>query len=241
MNKKKGFQKNDNRKLKKSGIRRLIQIYFVFIIQALIFFASAGHLNIPRAWLYFIVYLVCLLLNTIMVYKFFPEIANVRGEMRSGTKSWDKVFIALSVPMTLIIMPVVAGLDIGRYYWSSLPIYFIVIGIGLYIISIILIDWSLITNRYFETTVRIQKDRGHQVITTGPYKIVRHPGYVGIILSVLSFSLIIGSLFSLISAGIIILLFIARTSLEDKTLHIELDGYPEYAKRVKYRLFPGIW
>lgn len=99
----------------------------------------------------------------------------------------------------------------------------------------------MITNRYFETTVRIQKDRGHQVIATGPYKIVRHPGYVGIILSVLSFSLIIGSLFSLIPAGIIILLFIVRTLLEDKTLHDELDGYPEYSKQVKYRLLPGIW
>lgn len=241
MDEKMEFQKDDNRKLKKSGIRRIKQIYFVFVVQALIFFASAGHFNIPRAWLYFIIYLVYLVLNTIMVYKFFPEIANVRGEMRKGTKSWDKVFIVLCAPMTLIIMPAVAGLDIGRYYWSSLPIYFTAIGIGLYIISVILIDWSLVTNRYFETTVRIQKDRGHQVITTGPYKIVRHPGYVGIILSVLSFSLIIGSLFSLIPAGIIILLFIVRTSLEDKTLHAELDGYPEYAKQVKYRLFPGIW
>jgi len=241
MDEKMEFQKDDNRKLKKSGIRRIKQIYFVFIIQALIFFASAGHFNIPRAWLYFIIYLMYLLLNTIMVYKFFPEIANVRGEVRRGTKSWDKVFIALSVPVSLFIMPAVAGLDVGRYHWTSLPIYFTVVGIGLYIISVILIDWSMITNRYFETTVRIQKDRGHQVITTGPYKIVRHPGYVGIILSVLSFSLIIGSLFSLIPAGIIILLFIIRTSLEDKTLHAELDGYPEYAKRVKYRLFPGIW
>jgi len=99
----------------------------------------------------------------------------------------------------------------------------------------------MVVNPHFEPTVRIQKDRDHKVITSGPYKVVRHPGYLAGILFTLSIPLIIGSVFTLIPSGIYCLLMIIRTSLEDKTLHKELDEYSEYAKRVRYRLFPEIW
>ena len=99
----------------------------------------------------------------------------------------------------------------------------------------------MVVNRHFETTVRIQKDRDHKVISNGPYEIVRHPGYLGGILFALSIPLIVGSLFALIPAGIYVILFMIRTSLEDKTLQKELDGYQEYAKKVKTKMFPGIW
>ena len=99
----------------------------------------------------------------------------------------------------------------------------------------------MVVNPHFEQTVRIQKDRGHKVISSGPYKIVRHPGYFGGIVFAVSIPLIIGSIFALIPAGIYVILFMIRASLEDKTLHKELDGYRKYAKSVKYKLFPGIW
>lgn len=95
-------------------------------------------------------------------------------------------------------------------------------------------------NPYFESTARIQKDRGHRVITAGPYKIVRHRGYVGIILGDLPVPLIIGSVFALVPAGMAVLLVVIRTSLEDGMLREELDGYKKYAKKVKYRLVPGV-
>jgi protein-S-isoprenylcysteine O-methyltransferase Ste14 len=99
----------------------------------------------------------------------------------------------------------------------------------------------MVVNPYFEPTVRIQKDRGHKAISSGPYKIVRHPGYLAGILFTLSMPLIVGSAFTFVPVGIYAVLFIVRTALEDKTLREELDGYAEYARRVKYKLFPGIW
>jgi protein-S-isoprenylcysteine O-methyltransferase Ste14 len=99
----------------------------------------------------------------------------------------------------------------------------------------------MISNKYFEPTVRIQKERGHSVITTGPYRIIRHPGYLSGILFAISIPLLIGSLFSFVGVGIYSFLMIVRTWLEDKTLQEELEGYKDYTKKVRYRLFPGIW
>jgi protein-S-isoprenylcysteine O-methyltransferase Ste14 len=96
-------------------------------------------------------------------------------------------------------------------------------------------------NKFFSSVVRIQKDRGHKVIQDGPYKYVRHPGYVGIFFLAPAVPLILGSIWGLIPSGLFIIAIIIRTYLEDKTLHKELEGYKEYAKKVKYRLIPGIW
>jgi protein-S-isoprenylcysteine O-methyltransferase Ste14 len=141
----------------------------------------------------------------------------------------------------LILIPVIAGLDVDRFLWSSLDIYFAVVGLVLLSISTAIINWAMIVNRFFEPTVRIQKDRGHRVITSGPYKIVRHPGYLAGILYTLSIPLIIGSLYTFIPVGIYVFLIVVRTLLEDRTLQKELNGYPEYAKKVRYRLLPWLW
>jgi protein-S-isoprenylcysteine O-methyltransferase Ste14 len=97
------------------------------------------------------------------------------------------------------------------------------------------------SNTHFESYVRIQEDRAHKPVSSGPYQYVRHPGYVGMALSALSIPLTLGSWWALIPAGIAALLIVIRTALEDKTLHTELQGYAEYAKKVRYRLLPGIW
>lgn len=143
--------------------------------------------------------------------------------------------------LVLIPIPVIAGLDVGRFHWSSLNIYFAPVGLMLFSISTVIINWAMIVNPYFEPTVRIQKDRGHKVITNGPYKIVRHPGYLAGILYTSSIPLIIGSLYTFIPVGIYILLIVVRALLEDRTLHRELNGYPEYAKKVRYKLLPWLW
>jgi protein-S-isoprenylcysteine O-methyltransferase Ste14 len=96
-------------------------------------------------------------------------------------------------------------------------------------------------NPFFETTVRIQDETGHQTVSSGPYSIVRHPGYVAFILTYLATPLMLDSLWGLVPAGIVLILFILRTAREDQTLHDELPGYPDYTKKVRYRLFPGIW
>jgi protein-S-isoprenylcysteine O-methyltransferase Ste14 len=141
----------------------------------------------------------------------------------------------------ILIMPLVAGLDAGRFKWSNLGIQYSVIGTVLYVAALILVQWAMLVNPFFETTVRIQKDRDQKVVTAGPYEFVRHPGYVGTILSNFAAPFIIGSAVTLIPAMITFLLFIIRAALEDRTLQNELGGYREYAQKVRYRLLPGVW
>ncbi|HUS73794.1 MAG TPA: isoprenylcysteine carboxylmethyltransferase family protein [Sedimentisphaerales bacterium] len=231
-----------NKKLKKSGIKIIVGTFLGPFIQGTLLFVSAGHINIPRAWVYLVVSFVGMFGGITLVGKVNPELLNHRGQWKkkTDTKRWDK-FLVFAFGITgFYILPVVIGLDI-RFQWSYLGINFTIAGIVLFIVGSTLVHWAMIVNTHFETTVRIQKDRGHKVITTGPYKMVRHPGYVGAILWAVSAPLIIGSVYGLIPAGIAGLVLIIRTSLEDKTLQTELNGYAEYAGTVKYRLLPGIW
>ena len=227
-------------RLRRSGYMRIVQVFLILLIQASIFFLSAGRADIIRAWFYFSLGAINLSLNFFIFYWLAPEIINQRGEIKKGTKRWDKVFSALYAPFFLLL-PAIAGFDMGRYEWSSLGIGYAIAGVLLYLISAIFLDWAMITNTHFETTVRIQKDRGHKVASDGPYGVVRHPGYVALILSAPSLPLIIGSAYAMIPAVIMMLLLSIRTYFEDKTLQLELDGYIDYAKKVKYRLLPGVW
>jgi protein-S-isoprenylcysteine O-methyltransferase Ste14 len=138
-------------------------------------------------------------------------------------------------------MPVVAGLDVGRFHWSNLDFAFVFPGVVLLILSTFLLNWAMAVNPFFEPTVRIQKDRDHKVIANGPYNIVRHPGYLAGLAYIFSAPLIIGSVFAFVPAGVYMILVLVRTSLEDRTLCEELIGYTEYSKKVRYRLFPWIW
>lgn len=210
-------------------------------VQAVILFIAAGHLDIPRAWLYLALNLLFSIAGMVITWKRMPELLNQRGGINPGTKTWDKVFLATYFPVILVIMPLTAGLDVGRFGRPGLGIHFAILGIALYASAFFMAQWAMVVNKFFEGTVRIQEERGHYVVTTGPYRIVRHPGYAGMILASLAPPLIIGSAHALIPAGIGIILVIIRTSLEDATLHNELNGYTEYASRVRYRLLPGIW
>jgi protein-S-isoprenylcysteine O-methyltransferase Ste14 len=159
---------------------------------------------------------------------------------REGSKLWDEILMRLSNLMVIILIPAVAGLDF-RFVWSLFGTNFVFVGLVFVIVSSVLLNWAMIVNPHFEPTVRIQKERDHKVITSGPYTVVRHPGYLAGILFAISIPLLIGSLFSFISVGIYVILMILRTWLEDKTLQEELEGYSEYVSQVKYRLFPGVW
>jgi len=207
-----------------------------------IFFISAGHIRLLRPWIFFGASFAQYIVSTAVQYKLNPDLLVIRlKRKREGSKLWDEILMRVSNLMVLIAVPVIAGLDIGRFQWSDLDIQFAVLGFVLFTISTILINWAMLVNPHFEPTVRIQKDRGHKVITSGPYKIIRHPGYLAGILFTLSIPLIIGSLVTFVPAGIYTLLMIIRTWLEDRTLNKELDGYSEYSKQVRHRLFPRIW
>jgi protein-S-isoprenylcysteine O-methyltransferase Ste14 len=177
----------------------------------------------------------------LIVRRFNAPLMEARAKWRrEDTKRFDKVFLAVFLPLTFI-QPAVAGLDAVRFGWSSMPFGLMYAGAVLFALAMVLIAWTMAVNRYAETSVRIQTDRGHTVIASGPYRAVRHPMYVGAILMYVATPLILGSVWALAVSGLMIVLFIWRTALEDRTLRRELSGYEAYAARTRYRLLPGLW
>jgi protein-S-isoprenylcysteine O-methyltransferase Ste14 len=159
---------------------------------------------------------------------------------RKDTKGFDKFFLAAMLPLATV-HPFISGMDVVRFRWSSLGFAWVYPGVIVFALAIFLMGWAVAVNRHAETTVRIQTDRAHTVVTWGPYRFVRHPMYVGAILMHVGTPLVWGSLAASWISGAIILLFVWRTALEDRTLQRELPGYGEYAARTRFRLVPGLW
>lgn len=228
-------------RLSRDGIKYVIAPFRWNILMAVAFFLAAGRMDILRAWIAFGLHLGGAIVGAILMLKFAPELANRRASAAEGTKTWDKVILAIYFSLVLLLIPIVAGLDVGRYGWSQLGVNYAAGGIALYAAVFILFYWAMLINEHFEGTSRIQSDRCHKVIVNGPYRFVRHPGYVAMIFAGLADPFIIGSLYSLIPGTAAIIVVVIRTFLEDKMLQNELEGYSEYAKTTKYRLLPGIW
>lgn len=225
-----------------ASIKQISLTSIFLIIQILLFYFSANQKINQRAWYYFIAAFFHYLFSTIIQYKLNPQLIVQRlKRKRKGSKTWDEILVRASNLTIIIVIPIIAGLDIGRYNWSLLSVNYIWIGLVFTILSTILLNYAMIANKYFEPTVRIQEERSHKVIKSGPYSIIRHPGYLSGILFAISIPLLIGSLVSFVGVGIYVILMIVRTWLEDKTLQEELEGYKEYTKQVRYRIFPRIW
>jgi len=214
-------------------------IIAVFLLLALLF-GTAGTLKWIEAWLYIILYLIAVAGIVLWMKKKSPGLLKERMSTKKDAKSWDKKII-LGYTLLLMMMLAVAGLDAVRFRCSHVPLSLKIIGFSSFIPAFLLAFWAMTQNPYLSDLVRIQKDRDHRVCTTGPYKYVRHPMYVGVILIILCLPFALGSFYALIPGLLIAILFILRTLLEDKTLHAELPGYKEYTDRVRYRLIPGIW
>jgi protein-S-isoprenylcysteine O-methyltransferase Ste14 len=177
----------------------------------------------------------------LLTKRYNPQLLKERAKWRrQDTKGFDKIFLAAYMPF-VFMQPAIAGMDAVRFRWSSLSFAYVYVGVVIFVVAMALIGWVLCTNPYAETTVRIQHDRGHAVVSAGPYRFVRHPMYVGAILMYLSMPLIWGSLWALAISGVITVLFVIRTALEDQTLRRELAGYEDYTMRSRYRLVPGVW
>jgi protein-S-isoprenylcysteine O-methyltransferase Ste14 len=229
------------KQLTKEGVKTILMPFGWKAVFYVCFFLAAGRLDIPRAWLLLAIDYLGVVVISVIFWKLAPGLANQRASIKEGTKPWDKVFLGIYFFISLIGFPIVAGLDVGRFQWSELHINFAIAGVILFLLCVALGSWAIVINRFFELTVRIQSERGHKVITSGPYRFVRHPGYLAITLGALSASLILGSGYSLIPGGLGIIAVLIRTHLEDRTLQEELNGYREYASRVRWRLVPGIW
>ncbi len=223
--------------------RRLIVHTVIWLmILGTILFLSAGTLDWPEAWVLLIGSGGLGLVSALIIARHDPQLIRerMRGPIQSKQKPWDKVLLAV-VMMLCIAMFVVAGLDAVRYRTSHMPLWLEVLGaagiaLGIYIFHIV-----MRTNSYATAVVRIQDERGHQVISTGPYAFVRHPMYSGAILYFLGIALLLGSWYAVAIAVVLVALFGLRAVWEEKTLIDELPGYATYAQRVRYRLIPGIW
>jgi protein-S-isoprenylcysteine O-methyltransferase Ste14 len=212
----------------------------VSIFMALLF-VPAGHIDWVMGWVFFIAYMGGTLIGVAMLSKANPELVEERRQVKEGTKKWDQVLTNLFSLLTLPAVLIVSGLN-ERFGWPprvALPIQIAALVVAA--LGFILVFWSMLSNPFFATYVRIQEDRGHRVASGGPYRVVRHPGYGGMIISTLATPVMLGSLWGLIPAGVGMGIMIARTTLEDRTLQNELAGYREYAAQVRYRLLPGIW
>jgi protein-S-isoprenylcysteine O-methyltransferase Ste14 len=208
-------------------------------MQPVVLVAAAGRVDLPRVRLLAAVSLGGLLAGGLVVGRLAPEIINRRGEKKWGALWWDRLFL-LTYSFLAFLLVLAAGLDIGRLHGSTMDPHFAVIGVVLHVSAAALFAWAMVTNPHFEMMARIQKERNHRVVTTGPYRIVRHPGYVAGASLSLSVPLIVGSFFALIPACGIVILYVARAELEDRLLRRDLDGYQAYADRVRYRLLPFV-
>ena len=204
-------------------------------------FLGAGRLDWPCGWLYAALFVGVTVVGIVIVERANPGLmaARARG-LRKDTKGFDKVFYALFIPL-MVAYPLVAGLDAVRYSWAPLPWWAVWPGVLLLLVGSALTTWSMVVNRHAEGTVRIQRERGHAVVTSGPYRIVRHPIYVGTALGLLAVALVAGSAWAILPLILIVMLFVWRTAMEDRALRQELAGYEDYAKATPYRLVPGFW
>ena len=218
----------------------LPNLLVVILILAAILFVSAGRLDWLQAWLFVLAFAGFLTFYGVWALRNDQGQLNERSQVGQNTKSWDKIILT-AYTILLIGMLILAGLDAGRFRWAPAPLALQGVGWLGAAFAGFLVWWTASVNTFLSRTVRIQDDRGQQVIDSGPYGWVRHPMYLGVIVLMISIPLLLGSLWAMIPGVLIGVLFTIRAALEDRTLQQELPGYQEYAKRVHYRLFPWIW
>lgn len=218
-------------------IRRLVQVFLILFIQGVILFAAAGTLFWKWAWILLLLSVVILIINLLVIPL---ELIEERGRLKKDAKKWDKVLTSINIVPTILLY-VCSGLDYRFNLTGNVNILINITGLVLSFSGAMLFTWSMISNKFFSTLVRLQTDRKHIVATGGPYRFVRHPGYVGYIIMSFATPMALGTLWGLIFSGITGILLIIRTALEDNTLKRELAGYDEYAEKVKYRLIPFLW
>jgi protein-S-isoprenylcysteine O-methyltransferase Ste14 len=215
----------------------------VYLSIPLVLLVCGGDFGWWQGWIYSLLIVATGIGGRIWAEQRHPGLSAERQNIRNiqNAKAWDKVLAPLMALSVSFPMVIVAGLD-HRCGWSPVfPLWLIVIGFILISLGYAFAVWALAENRFFSGVVRIQTDRGHVVCDSGPYRIVRHPGYAGNILSLLGIVLVLGSVWTLIPMAVALIIAAIRTALEDQTLQEELPGYGDYALRVRYRLIPGIY
>jgi len=217
-------------------MRLFIQLAILELSLAAILFGSAGRLDLPWFWALIGVHVV---LMSAAIRGIEPDLMRERFRPAPGGEDRN---LRWRVALFFLAHFIVAGLDVGRFGWSgSVPQVVHAVGLIAYVSGMGLAMRAMVVNRFFSPVVRIQEERGHRLITAGPYRFVRHPGYAGMLLSFPGSGLVLGSWWSLLPLIPVVVLILRRTILEDHYLRKHLEGYVGYAERVRYRLLPGVW
>lgn len=205
-----------------------------------VLFGIAGRWDWVAPWLITGIFAVLLTTGAWWFLRRDPELIEERLTVAADVPSWDRRLVR-TYSLLLPVLFVTAALDAGRFRWSHVPAPLEVAGAAGTIAAVVIIWWCTASNHFLSTYARIQTDRGHRVVRHGPYGFVRHPMYTSIIVLMIGLALLLGSWLALIPAGLIAVLFIVRTSLEDRMLADSLEGYRDYARQVPARLLPGVW
>jgi protein-S-isoprenylcysteine O-methyltransferase Ste14 len=221
-------------------VRVFIRFGLFIIIMGAMLFGTAGTMSWPMGWAFLAGYGAVVVFSALVV-PMDAEYAEERTTMKDDVKEWDKYLAgipSLLFPWALLI---VAGLD-RRLGWSEeIGLGWMIAALVVALLAYLLSVWASVVNKFYARFVRIQTERGHHPVSSGPYAVIRHPGYLGIGLFSLLVPIGLGSYWTLIPGGLMTVLLIVRTALEDKTLQEELEGYADYAQKTRWRLLPGIW
>lgn len=219
----------------------ILMVIVVFVVPFLPMIIS-GAWDWWEAWAYGILGVFSFVISRALAAKRHPDILAERSRSieLQDAKSWDKVLAPMLAFGSVLIL-IIAGLDKLLSWTQPFSTSVNVIALIVIVLGFVFSSWALIENRFFSGVVRIQTDRGHHVVTTGPYRIVRHPGYSGALWSYLAMPLLLDSVWAFIPAILLTGVVVLRTSMEDQTLQNELSGYREFTQKTKYRLIPGIW
>ncbi|MGH6852136.1 MAG: methyltransferase family protein [Methylocella sp.] len=213
-----------------------------FLVFAVLLFGSAGTLAWPAARAFLVLFFGAGLLITRSLARDDPALLAERMKplFQKGQPLWDKIIMA-SFLVLFAFWLILMGLDAGRFRWSAMPALLQWLGAAGILNSMWIFSRVLQANPFLANVVRIQTERGHEVVTKGPYAFVRHPLYAAVLLLLPSAALMLGSWFGFVATALLAGVLILRTALEDRELHRKLDGYRDYAERVRYRLVPWLW
>jgi protein-S-isoprenylcysteine O-methyltransferase Ste14 len=210
------------------------------VVMGAALFWSAGRVDWWNAWAALAVMAGWSTATAVVILRTNPGLLAERLGPRKGAKPWDTAIMSI-LGLTQLVRYILAGLD-QRFGWTSgIPL---AVQIGALIVCVLgyaLFEWATASNKFFSQIVRIQSERGHVVVSGGPYQYVRHPAYCGAIFFELAVPILLASWETFITGVLGAVLLILRTALEDKTLQAELAGYAAYARQVRYRLLPGVW
>ncbi len=221
------------------GKRYLVRDHLGVLVHLGLLLGVAGELAWHNAWLYGGLMLVAKVISAAVLTRVNPGVVNARGT-KQPLSGRERIFFAVYVPSTLSI-PTIAALDVGAAGWthnSSAELY---LGLAFAVLGTAGVVWALAVNEHFEPTVRIQRDRDHSVCRAGPYKFVRHPGYVAALALYAGLPITLGSYWCYVPVSVLGVAFVVRTGYEDRLLRAELEGYEDYAAETRYRLLPGVW